>query len=302
MISIIVCSRHKKLPDYFLKNIEETVGTEYEIIHMDNSENQYSIFAAYNQGFARSKYPYLCFVHEDVKFHTPNWGENVIEHLQKQKTGIVGLAGGNLASRIPASWSAFMSSIKIIQADKTGRKPLRYIHHPSDFAEKSRSVILLDGVLLCMKRELMQEIKFDEQFDGFHGYDFDISIQSTVAGYTNYVMYDVDLEHFSHGKPDAHYYRNLIAIFKKWGKYLPLIGKNISDEQREQIPGMEEKRLSRLIRLMTRTGFMTDEIIKESTYFANVIGSKKSTRTYLNQKFRIYFLRLFTCPKYLFLK
>jgi len=290
------------LPDYFLKNIEETVGTEYEIIHIDNSKNQYSIFAAYNQGSARSKYPYLCFVHEDVKFHTPNWGKKVIEHLQKQKTGIVGLAGGDLASRIPASWSAFMSSIKIIQADKTGRKPLRYIHHPSDFAEKSRSVILLDGVLLCMKCELMQKIKFDEQFDGFHGYDFDISIQSIVAGYTNYVMYDVDLEHFSHGKPDAHYYRNLIAIFKKWEKYLPLIGKNVTDEQRNHIPEIEEKRLSRLIRLMTRTGFTTDEIIKESTYFANVIGSEKSTGTYLNQKFRIYFLRLFTCPKYLLIK
>jgi hypothetical protein len=46
---------------------------------------------------------------------------------------------------------------------------------------------------MCMRRELMQNIRFDETFNSFHGYDYDISIQSIVAGYTNYTIYDIKI-------------------------------------------------------------------------------------------------------------
>ena len=46
---------------------------------------------------------------------------------------------------------------------------------------------------MCMRRELMQNIRFDETFNGFHAYDYDISIQSIVAGYTNYTIYDIKI-------------------------------------------------------------------------------------------------------------
>ena len=44
---------------------------------------------------------------------------------------------------------------------------------------------------MCMRRELMQNIRFDETFNDFH--DYDISIQSIVAGYTNYTIYDIKI-------------------------------------------------------------------------------------------------------------
>ena len=100
MLSIIICSKHKVLPASFLGNIDQTVGVAYEIVCIDNSENKYSIFSAYNLGVARSQYPFLCLVHEDVYFHTENWGNKVIKHLSEPKTGIVGIAGGNLVSSL----------------------------------------------------------------------------------------------------------------------------------------------------------------------------------------------------------
>ena len=297
MLSIVVCSRNKTLSKSFVDNIISTVGTVHEIISIDNSRNEYSIFSAYNIGFAKSKYPYICFVHEDVSFHTQNWGTKVIEHLQIPKIGIIGLAGGDLATRIPASWSTLMSCVNIVQSDRTGKKPTRLIKLPDNQIESKRSVVLLDGVLMCMKRELMKKIHFDEQFNGFHGYDFDISIQSTLAGYINYVIFDIKLEHFSLGKTDAVYYKNLISIFKKWQNYLPLIGENVSVEQSLQIPKIEKKRLFKLINKMTRKGFSAKEIISEITYFANIIDSKKEIQ---HIKSRIFLIRLFNCPRYMF--
>ena len=188
MLSIIVCSRHKALSKDFVDNIATTVGIDYEIIPINNSSRKYSIFSAYNAGFAKSNYPYICFVHEDVLFHTQNWGERVIAHLQSPETGIIGLAGGDLVTRIPAYWSTLVYCIHITQSDKHGKKPTKHIQYPEDFKEPKRSVILLDGVMMCLKRELMNKIRFDEQFKGFHGYDYDITLQSAMAGYTNYVI------------------------------------------------------------------------------------------------------------------
>ena len=297
MLSIIVCSRNKTLSKSFVDNISSTVGTVHEIISIDNSSDEHSIFSAYNIGFAKSKYPYICFVHEDVSFLTQNWGTKIIEHLKIPKTGIIGLAGGDLATRIPASWSTLMSCVNIVQSDRTGKKHTKLIQLPVDQKESRRSVILLDGVLMCMKRELMNKIHFDEQFKGFHGYDFDITMQSILAGYVNYVIFDIRLEHFSRGKTDAVYYKNLISVFRKWQAFLPLIGENVSEEQSRQIPEIEKKMLSKLVNKMARKGISTKEIIAETTYFAKVIDDEKEIQ---HIKSRLFFIRLFNCPTYLF--
>ena len=298
MLSIIVCTRNRTLSKAFIDNIRGTVGIDFELISIDNSRNVYSIYSAYNAGFAKSKFPYLCFVHDDVLFHTQNWGEKVIAHLQSPGIGIIGLAGGDLVTRVPASWSTLISrSENIIKSDKTGRKKTLFAHTPPDFNGMKRSVILLDGVFMCMNRTLFDTIKFDEQFSGFHGYDFDISIQSTIAGYNNYVIYDVDMEHFSVGKTDDIYYRNLIGVFKKWEEYLPLIGKNITQEETQKVGDIEKEKLNQLTKKMIRKGFSTSEIIDQSIYYSDLTGFTKASK---NLILRIYLIRLFSCPKYLF--
>ena len=298
MLSIIVCSRNKNLPKDFVDNILNTVGVVYEIITIDNSENEYSIFTAYNIGFAKSKYPYICFVHEDVFFHTTNWGEKVIAHLQNPNTGIIGLAGAGIVTRVPASWSSLLSlSENIIQSDRSGKKETEIFRLPLNYTKSVRSVILLDGVFMCMRRELMEKIRFDETLNGFHGYDFDISIQSTVKGYVNNVIYDIVLEHFSRGKTDKLYYKNLITVFKKWESYLPVSLNNSSEKMLSEITKNEDYNLQRLIKKMVRKGFKSCEIIEEVTYFAAITDYRKSVR---NLEVRIFLIRLFNCPKYLF--
>jgi len=298
MISIIVCSKNKLLSEAFKNNIANTVNVDYEIIHIDNSESQYSISSAYNKGVIESNYPYLCFVHEDVKFHSHNWGNNLIVHLQRPNAGIFGLAGRDIVTRVPASWKVTLDSVNIIQSYRSKKRRSKTRFLPKKFNLSFRSVVLLDGVFMCMRRELMEKIRFDEEIEGFHGYDFDICIQSSIAGYSNFVMYDIVLEHFSKGTPDVCYYRNLIKIFRKWNNQLPLTSENISSKQLSKIRQIEEKGLYRLLVKMVRRGFSTKEIIAEITFFGLSIGSSKIKFTRQRIYLYVFFIRLLNCPKY----
>jgi hypothetical protein len=93
MISLVICSAHKKISEALVNNITESIGVQHEIVYIDNHDNRHSIFSAYNEGVARCKYPYICFIHEDVFFHSHNWGGKLINHLQTPNVGICGLAG-----------------------------------------------------------------------------------------------------------------------------------------------------------------------------------------------------------------
>ena len=97
MISIIICSRNKFLNDILAKNIQDTIGVVYEIILIDNSDNIYSIFSAYNEGINRSQYPYICFIHEDIMFRTSRWGNLICESFKSDQTiGMIGVIGSSV--------------------------------------------------------------------------------------------------------------------------------------------------------------------------------------------------------------
>ncbi len=50
MISIIICSRTRDIDSVLRKNISDTIGTEFEIVCIDNSKSQYSLYAStYNR-------------------------------------------------------------------------------------------------------------------------------------------------------------------------------------------------------------------------------------------------------------
>jgi len=292
MISIIICSRNSKIATALAANIEATIGVEYEIVTVDNSENKHSIFSAYNYGLSQSIYPYLCFVHEDVLFKTNNWGVKLINHLNVEKCGIVGVAGGKIATNVPAQWSNEKRYIHIIQHYKKA-KTNNYLMEPNEGDILAESVVFVDGVFFSMLRDLFSVIKFDENFEGFHSYDYDISIQSIVAGFNNYVVYDVLLEHFSEGFKDKRYYENLIRVYKKWINQLPLLTPDIREDKSIEIKNIELSRLKKLIRRMTKAGFPTHEIVSTYQFF---IETLKNKGVFIEIKFvkqKIFFIKLY---------
>jgi len=144
-----------------------------------------------------------------------------------------------------------------------------------------------------VRRELFSQLKFDESIGGFHSYDYDISIQAIVAGYNNFVVYDILLEHFSAGFKDDSYYNNLIKVYKKWAQHLPLYTSDIANETNNDIQKIEKKRLKKLIRRMAKTGFSTKEIAKIATNFIEILKTKGIILDVKFIKLNVFFIKLY---------
>lgn len=235
MLSIIVCHRHVELLTAIKKSIETTIGIPYELIVVDNTKNKYSLFSAYNEGVKKSKYNILCFMHEDILFHTDGWGTNVTNHFENSKIGMIGILGGLAQSSIPSAWwfnNYLGKSARslLLRSDRKGTEKL-YQYYSNPFNEKDRTeAIILDGVWFCIRKSLFNKISFDEKtFAGFHLYDADISMQ--VLQYSkNYIVYDILIEHKWSGKISKDYYLELIKFSNKWKDNLPVQSKKVEDD------------------------------------------------------------------------
>jgi hypothetical protein len=136
-----------------------------------------------------------------------------------------------------------------------------------------QSVVLLDGVFLCANRSLFEKCKFDENLGGFHGYDLDISMQSFYHGFTNYVILDMEVKHYSKGVFGIDYINALLEVHKKWENELPFIerGCEITSEKMHKL---EIKTLRRLKKRLVRAGMKFDHIKPIITKFVRQIGSR----------------------------
>lgn len=226
MLSLIICSREADISQGLKENIRETIGIQYELIVIDNSKNKYSIFSAYNEGVRRAKYPYLCFMHEDILYHTHDWGGRVINHFKTEKIGIIGVAGGHYLSNTPSTWlSAQINSINILESSWTnGIRTTKHIAELDYLKGLSTEVVAVDGVWFCIPKSLFSTISFDETtFNGFHFYDLDICFQARSVGSKVLVISDILIEHFSSGNFNQIWFENSIIFHNKWKNYLPQI-------------------------------------------------------------------------------
>lgn len=205
MISIIVSSYNKNNFEAFSKNVDKTIGVPYEIIDIRNP-GLMGICKAYNLGAEQANYENLLFCHEDILFHTENWGKLFVQHLSLPDVGVIGIAGSNYVCKAPTGWHLSddkYNFINIIQHDNN----IINIHH----IDKVQQVFSLDGVWLGMTKEKFNELKFNESIKGFHAYDLDFSLRSSQK-YNNYVINDILIEHFSIGNPDEIWFKNIIEV------------------------------------------------------------------------------------------
>jgi len=231
MFSLIVCSRNKDISEELKKNILSTIGNyNYEIVVVDNSENKYSIFQAYNIGVKKAKYKYLCFMHDDILFLTKDWGNAIVRKFQNPTVGMLGVAGGCFVGRYAMTWwdSGYNRGqfYDVVSGSNGGcRKYFR--EWPKTIG--GDDVVAVDGLWMCIKRELFDEklLKWDEKtYSGFHFYDLDMSMQIIQAGYRINIMEDLLIEHYSQGSFNKIFYLNCIRFHRKWKGFLPQCAMN----------------------------------------------------------------------------
>ncbi|QJD97545.1 hypothetical protein HH214_17530 [Mucilaginibacter robiniae] len=197
MISIVISSYKEACFKQVEQNILETIGVPHEIIKIDNP-GIYGITEAYNIGGARAKHDILCFVHDDVKFLTTNWGQNILNHFNEvPDLGLIGIAGATSKTPLPTGWyhpNLDHIRVNMIQHKRNGEK----IHDTRQINAQIDFVKTLDGVFLVTKKDIWKKFKFSSELKGFHVYDIDFCLR-VGQKYKVGVVYDVLMEHFSEG-------------------------------------------------------------------------------------------------------
>lgn len=221
MLSIIICSRTEEINPLFLSNITETIDCAFELIIIDNSQNKYSIFEAYNVGINKSQGDYLCFIHDDIKFHTRGWGTVVESIFQSDKSiGLIGIAGAKVKTKMLSGWwdcPGQYRVINIIQHLGSGKTENWQIGWKDKSLEE---VVAVDGVFMAIPKS--DNVLFTEKFEGFHNYDLDISFKIKQNKRKIVVTNQILLEHHSEGQVDGKWLESTLKVHNFYSKILPL--------------------------------------------------------------------------------
>lgn len=189
MLSIIICSVSPERLEQVTRNIHDTIGVDYEIIAIDNREKQWPIARAYNEGASRAHYPFLFFVHEDVKFHSVGWGKCIEKKLKEPDCGVIGFAGSKVKLKCYSGWGDVYKWDVIFYYQSVGtetqfRVASVTMEHPF------KEVLVLDGFAMFVRKDVWAKYPFDEELlTGFHCYDLDFTLQIAADRcYKNYVI------------------------------------------------------------------------------------------------------------------
>ena len=207
MLSIIISSYQ---PEFYLaleKNIAESIGIPYEIMKIDNPGIM-GICEAYNRGAEKAQYDFLLFLHEDVLFETQNWGRILINLLNTENIGCIGIAGADYIPEVPIGWWMIKNHCysHITHANLINQKV-----HKFTFSSNSglKKVNFIDGVFIACPKKNWLTIKFDERLKGYHAYDISFSLHTNVY-FENYITNLISMKHFSQGKPSKEWLESLI--------------------------------------------------------------------------------------------
>lgn len=202
MISVVICSAQPKRLQAVVCNIEATIGVEHELIAVDNSVVSRGICAVYNEGAARARYPFVCFVHEDVEFLSQDWGVRALAHFSRDETlALIGLAGSRYKAATPSGWHSGDDDdlcINVLHGASRESSSAAFAKPVDSGSANCVPVVALDGVWLFARHSAWAETRFDERLEGFHFYDVDFSLRVARQGKVA-VVYDIELLHFSLG-------------------------------------------------------------------------------------------------------
>src|SRR5450755_2931401 len=230
MFSILVCSVNASYLAKLKINIHETIGHVYELLAWDNLAEPKSITEVYNLLSARAKYPFWCFIHEDIQFQTNNWSVHIKTAFdQNPGTGLIGIAGAKYKSRTPSGWSTGIRGLdycNIFHQDKNGLL-LHLYNNPN--LSIFESVVNVDGVFLAIRKEVWKSSAFSEKLlRGFHLYDIDFSFH-IEKNWKAAVVFNIDILHFTEGG----------SFGNEWLEYTLLWHKHFANDLPQSVNGFQ---------------------------------------------------------------
>jgi GT2 family glycosyltransferase len=135
--------------------------------YLRNDDNA-GLIRALNQGARLATGDVLCFLHNDTELREPAWLERLAAALDGGRVGLAGLYGVRRLRR---------------DGRYVGRTIVHCLEGGPGLSAPMVEVAVVDGVCLCLRRALLQELGgFDEGYGFFHGYDRDLSFAVRERG------------------------------------------------------------------------------------------------------------------------
>jgi len=126
------------------------------------------LIQALNQGTQLATGDVVCFLHNDTELHEPRWLARLAAVLGEDTVGLAGLYGVRRLRR---------------DGRYVGRTIVHCLEGGPGLPAPVVEVAAVDGVCLCLRRALLEEIGgFDEGYGFFHGYDRDLSFAVRERG------------------------------------------------------------------------------------------------------------------------
>lgn len=127
-----------------------------------------SVLAAYNQAWQLADTEYVCLVHNDTEMPEPTWLARLLKPHALPDTGLTGLYGAKRVRR---------------DGRYAGRSIVHSLAEAPTVRPPHEEVAVVDGVCLCLRRRLLEELGgIDEDYGFFHGYDRDLSFAVRETG------------------------------------------------------------------------------------------------------------------------
>ena len=175
MISIVcVYNNERLLADFLLDSLNRQT-VHYELITIDNIENQFTSAAqALNYGGRKARGKYIMFVHQDIRLCSTEWlhdAERMLDSLPN--LGVAGVAGKREGGSILANLTN--GTPPTAAGTQIGAEPL--------------PVKTLDECLTIVPRDVFNVLQFDEiTCDGWHLYAVEYCVSSMLLGFALYVL------------------------------------------------------------------------------------------------------------------
>ncbi len=217
MISVVICAPNAARAQAISAHVAATIGVPHELLLVPDAAAQGGMCPAYNSAAARAQYDMLCFMHDDVELYTPGWGQRVLAHFAADASlGLLGLAGSRYKCAALSGWASGRPAYDCCNVLQTAPgAPARVWMPPGPAGENRVPVKTLDGVWLCTRKAVWQQVRFSSAITGFHFYDIDFSLRVS-RHFTVAVAYDIDLLHFSKGNFGDAWVQQAIRFHGEW--------------------------------------------------------------------------------------
>lgn len=187
LFSIITIVNKEDVYQEFKKNLAEQKNVNYELIKVNNVNNQFSSAReAYNDAVQKANGKYLVFLHPDMRFLDEYALHDIFNQATKIKNfGVVGVAG--CPFELYHHKSVIMTTI--VQGIPS--------YHFGKAINKATKVQTVDECFFIMERKFCQEHPFSN-IKGWHMYAVEQCLISLLSDRKNYVV-PARLWHYSPG-------------------------------------------------------------------------------------------------------